>query len=117
MLLVSGGDGAVLPGLVEETLDQVPVAIQEAAERGRLAPVGHRPDRGANDPSASLNPEPDSVATLRRDLDGDAGRLGHALAFIGAVRNNTTGEPEQFPWLEACVLASDLPLVLQNKEV
>ena len=36
VFLVSGGDRAKMLKLVEEALDQVPVAIQEGAERGRI---------------------------------------------------------------------------------
>ena len=39
VLLVAGGDGAVVLEPVEEALDEVPVAIQERAERGRVEPV------------------------------------------------------------------------------
>ena len=44
--LVARGDGMVMLELVEEALDEVPVAIQEPAECWRIAPVIQWPDIG-----------------------------------------------------------------------
>ena len=46
MLFVAGGDGSEVLELVEEALDEVPVAIQEGAEGGLVDPAGERLDVG-----------------------------------------------------------------------
>ena len=51
VLLEAGGDGSEVFDLVEEPLDEVPVSIEEWAERWDVHPVRHRLDVG---PGASF---------------------------------------------------------------